>query len=284
MRNKLFITAITLVYTGLQMYAQGDLLQEKQIFLRDERTFGAFLTSNGIGLDFSYGKRLSARNQVLYQASFMNLKHPKEISLSSGYFTGRTFVFGKANSFWELKGQYGYMSEIYRKNDAGGLSIRYFIAGGPTIGITKPIYYDVRYYIQGQVPYYLKSEKFSPTIHQSNIDGKSSFFKGFDELGVIPGVSGKFGFTFEYSRNPSSISAIEIGTGVDLFVKRVPIMAIETNEFMFINLFAGYRFGKNIDISEAARAKSPKERRKEQKLSRSIVKEQKKAARLQESE
>ena len=53
-------------------------------------------------------------------------------------------------------------------------------------------------------------------------------------------------------------------------------MATESNSFFFLNMMVGYRFGKVIDISEAARAKTWKERRAEQKVSRRIMREQKK--------
>jgi hypothetical protein len=259
------------------LQAQGELDEQKSIILRDERTFGAFLNSNGLGLDYSYGRRINARNQTLFQAGFMSVKHPKEIKLSNNYLSSNTFVFGKQNSFFALKGQYGRMNEIYRKNDAGGISIRYFYTAGPVIGFTKPIYYDVYYFTGNPFDYFVKTEKFEPSIHQSNIAGRASFFKGFDEVGIIPGASAKFGFTFEYSRYNINVNAIEIGMGIDVYAKKVPIMATETNDFFFLNLFAGYRFGKVIDISEAARKKTWKERRKENQINKEIERKQKDA-------
>ena len=57
---------------------------------------------------------------------------------------------------------------------------------------------------------------------------------------------------------------------MDIYPKKIPIMATELNNFYFMNLFVGYRFGKVIDMSEAARSNTWfdkfKEERKQKKL------------------
>ena len=170
---------------------------------------------------------------------------------------------------------------MFRKNDKGGISIRYFYAAGPTIGMLKPIYYEISYYAPPTYPpdpnydpY--RTEKFNTSIHQSNINGRASFFKGINELSVVPGATAKAGFSFEYSREDAIIHAIEVNLGLDVFPKSIPIMATQTNNFYFLNLTAGYRFGKVIDVSDAATSKSRKQIRQEKKLSRSISKDRKK--------
>ncbi len=252
-------------------FPQGEIDDQPKVMLKNEITGVALLTSNGIRVGYRYGKRINARNQTIYEIDFVSVKHPKEIRLTSNYnyYSNRSFVFGKQNNFFELKGTLGKQYEMFRKNDKGGVSIRYFYSAGPTIGILKPIYYEIRY-ISGN---YIKDEKFNTSIHQSNIDGRSSFFKGFDELSVVPGATAKVGFSFEYSREDAIIHAIDVGVGLDIFPKAIPIMATQTNNFYFLNLSAGYRFGKIVDVSDAARAKSRKTRRQEQKLSKSISKD-----------
>lgn len=268
-----------------QAFPQGEIDNQRRILYKNERTFGVFLSSNGIGGDFSYAKRINARNQILYQVELFSLTHPKEIKMSNSFYSNKSFVFGKVNSFFELKGQWGRSSEIYRKNDAGSISIRYFYSAGPVIGLLKPVYYEIYYSTGIPLEYYTKVEKFNTSIHQSNIFGKASFFEGIDEISIIPGASAKFGFTFEYSRKNININAIEIGAGIDIFPREIPIMANESNQFFFLNLFAGYRFGKAIDISEAAQARRSslwnrlKDKREEVKTSR----EQRRSSRNQEN-
>jgi len=265
------------------LYGQGELNRQNRILYRNERSLGVNLNSNGFGVDFAYAKRINARNHKWYQVELLNVKHPKEIKITNSIYNNKSFVFGKSNNFFVLKGQYGRQSELYRKNDAGGISIRYYYSIGPAIGFLKPVYYNVLYATGVFYNYYTKSEKFSPSIHQSDISGRSSFFKGFNEISLVPGVSAKAGFTFEYSQQEKAIHSLEIGFGMDLYPKEIPIMAIENNNFFFLNLYAGYRFGKAIDISEAARTKTLKERWKERQTSRKIIKDQKRALKNQDT-
>ncbi len=160
----------------------------------------------------------------------------------------------------------------------------YFYSAGPTIVFLKPVYYEIYYSTGVPYEYYTKVEKFNTSVHQSNIFGKASFFEGIDEISIIPGVSAKFGFNFEYSRRNININAIEFGAGIDIFPKEIPIMATESNQFFFLNLFAGYRFGKSIDISAAAQAQRTTiwDRLRERNKQRDIIREQRKAGRDQD--
>jgi len=272
--KKIFLLCI-LAFKSLAMFSQGEIVEEPKILYRNEKTGSFYLSSNGMGLDYRYGKRINARNQILYQVDFMMIRHPKETRISNNYYyNNQSFVFGKVNSFFELKGYLGRQHEIYRKNDRGGISIRYNYNIGPIIGILKPIYYEF-VYSTGTNEYYTKIEKFSTSKFQE-ILGKASFFKGLNELSFVPGGSVKAGLSFEYSKDDIKLNALEVGVGLDLFPKDIPIMASSQNNFYFLNLTVGYRFGKVIDISEGARPKTWKEKRAENKLSRSIMKDQKK--------
>ncbi len=245
---------LLLLFVACPLFSQGEISNQPKVLLRNEQSFGLFLNSNGIGGDFQYAKRLNARNHTLYRAEFSGVKHPKEIKISNGYISNKSFVFGKLNSFFELKAQYGRQSELFRKNDIGGVSIRYFYEAGPTLGLLKPIYYEIIYTTGNINENYSKIEKFNTSIHQTQILGKASFFEGIKELSVVPGLSARLGFTFEYSRQDIVVHALEFGIGMDIFPKKIPILATELNNFYFMNLTVGYRFGKVIDMSEAARS------------------------------
>ncbi len=283
-RKIILLFPLVFLFISLQnTLGQGVIDNQRSILYKNEKTFGIFLNSNGFGGDFTYADRINARNHRLYQVEMLYLKHPKEVKISNGIYTNRSFVFGKTNSFYELRGQWGKQTEIYRKNDANGISIRYFYSIGPTIGFLKPIYYEVIVPSKdnsGFIP--TEIQKFSPSIHQTTIFGKASFFEGFDEISIIPGASAKFGFSFEYSKENKSLGAIEFGAGFDIFPKEIPIMANELIQFFFLNLYAGYRWGKAIDISDAAIAKRERESRKANKTSRKVKKEKRKAARQQD--
>ena len=230
------------------LFAQGELKSQARIFYRNEKSFGVSLNSNGIGISGRYAKRINARKKTLWEIDGANIKHPKEIKISNSYYNNRSFVFGKENLFINLRGGWGKQHEMFRKVDRGGISIRRYFTVGPVIGFLKPIYYEVFKAGGGGVnDYYITEEKFSTSTHQGNIYGRASFFKGIDETSIMPGVYGRFGISFEYSKSDITIHAIETGVSLDLFPKEMVIMATEQNNFYFLTLFVAYRFGKVVD-------------------------------------
>jgi len=230
------------------LFAQGEIKSQARIFYRNEKSIGFSLNSNGMGISGRYAKRINARNKTLWEIDLANIKHPKEIKISNSYYNNRSFVFGKENLFINLRGGWGKQHEMFRKVDRGGISIRRYFTVGPVIGFLKPIYYEVFKAGGGGVnDYYITEEKFSTSTHQGNIYGRASFFKGIDETSIMPGIYGRFGISFEYSKSDITIHAIETGVSLDLFPKEMVIMATEQNNFYFLTLFVAYRFGKVVD-------------------------------------
>jgi hypothetical protein len=233
---------------GGLLHAQGELKEKPRIFYRNEKSLGFLLNSNGWGVSGRYAKRLNARKKTLYEVDFANIKHPKEVKISNSYYNNRSFVFGKTNLFINFRGGWGKQKEMFRKVDRGGISIRRFFSVGPTLGVLKPIYYEVfKAGGGGTNDYYIAEEKFSASTHQGYIYGKASFFKGIDEISVMPGAYGRFGFSFEYSTSDINIHALETSVGLDLFPKRMEIMATEKNSFYYLTLSVSYRFGRVVD-------------------------------------
>ena len=269
MRKYLLLIVIALSST-CSLLAQGEIDEQKRVMLRDERTFGVFLSSNGYGVNYRYGYWRNARNQFIIDADFAYAKHPKEVKTTVAYdYSTHRYVYGKENLFWELKGTAGWQKELYRKHDKSGISVRLFYSGGLSIGFMKPIYYEV--YTFSSIGQATNKEymKFDAGIHQTQIGGRGPFFMGFDELKVLPGLYGKTGFSFEYSQKDAIIHALEAGISLTVYPKEIPIMATEVNNFFFFSLNVGYRFGSIIDISEASRSKSWKQKRKERKALKS---------------
>ena len=237
---------------GGALSAQGDVLEKPRIFYRNERSIGLMMNSNGFGAGFRYASRVNARNKTIYEAGFASIKHPKEMKISNySAYTTRSFVYGKTNSFFNVQTGWGKQREVFRKIDRGGISVRTYFSIGPSLGILKPIYYEVVKGGIGLEKPFLEVEKFSTATHLGNIYGKASFFRGFNEIKVVPGATGRAGVSFEYSTNDLTIHAIESGLSLDVFPKRIEIMATETkkNNFIFVTLFVSYRFGRVVDAS-----------------------------------
>lgn len=249
MKKIIFILFTILFFIGSIVFGQGEIDEQDKILFRDEQTFAGFINSNGLGGNFRYGKRINAFYKTIYDFDLVHVKHSKEEkSPSPLYPNGRSFVYGKMNNFFILRGGMGIEQEAFRKFDKGGISIRFSYMGGFSAGVLKPIYYE---FISNRPEPERIIDKFPENDHPTII-GRASFFKGFDELEFVPGGYGKLAITFEFSKVDEVVQALETGIGIDVFYKKVPIMATSNNNFIFITLSLGYRFGKVIDQSIGA--------------------------------
>ena len=246
--KKLLFIAVVLLSGAITLFAQGEIDEQQTVFFRNERSFAILLNSDGLGVSYREAKRKNYLNKRLLEIDLGTLKHPKEYRISNPYTTGTgTFVFGKLNSTYFLRGGIGSQHEIFQKADLGGVAVRYFYTAGPVLAFYKPIYYKVLYPIS-LTDYEIREEKFEVSIHDpSDIFSKASFLKGIGETKVLPGLYVKGGFNFEYSKEDKVIHAIEAGVQINAFPKSIPIMANSDNKAVFFSLFVSYRFGVIID-------------------------------------
>jgi hypothetical protein len=247
--KKLLITAVGFILGFVSVFGQGDLNEQQKIFFRNERSLGILLNTDGFGLSYREGKRLDYLNKRILEVDLGTLKHPKEIKLSNPYYqTPGTFVYGKINSVIFIRGGIGHQHEIFKKADLGGIAIRYFYSGGPIIALYKPVYYKILNATPYSGEFTITEEKLDITKYDpSMIYGKSAFTKGLGETKMLPGIYVKGGFNFEYSKEDKVIHAIELGAQINLFPKKIPIMATSNNKSIFFSLFASYRFGVVLD-------------------------------------
>jgi hypothetical protein len=246
--KKLLITAVMVLSGTVFLHAQGELNEQQKVFFRNERSFAVLLNTDGIGLSYREAKRIDYLNKRFLEIEGASLRHPKEYKLSNPYVqSGGNFVFGKLNTVFYLRGGIGHQHELYKKADLGGIAIRYFYSGGAVIALYKPIYYKVIYQISSS-RFETKDEKFSSSIAvPQDIYSRAAFTKGLNEAKFLPGLYGKGGFNFEYSKEDKVIHAIEIGAQINAFPKAIPIMASTSNKAIYFSLFVSYRFGMIID-------------------------------------
>ena len=240
------ITTILLFLSFLPpVFPQGELDEEDKIFYNNKKTFGFLLNSNGIGGGFRYAKRIDAFKKTTYEIDLAHIKHSKEfkISSSSTQQNLNTFVYGKLHSLLTLRAGIGIQKELFRKEDKGGISIRYFYGLGPSIGLQKPVYYEI--YIDSDQG--TQEMKFESHISPGNIIRKAPFYVGGKEASVVPGIYAKFGFSFEFSKTDVMYNSIEVGVIADAYYKKIPIMANELNHWIYPAFFLSYRFGRIID-------------------------------------
>jgi hypothetical protein len=243
------------------LLAQGEIDEQNTLFYRNEKSGSVSLTSTGWGINGRFAKRITAADKYLYDIDFSIIRHPKEVKMPTSYiYSSNSFIFGKLNVVFDFRFGYGKQKEIFRKFDVGGISIRRFYSFGPSLALLKPIYFEVYKYLGGfnyQLLYYRQySDELIKSLQDSISMSKASFFRGFSEIKPVPGVFFKYGFCFEYSKQDIILHAIEAGVTVDVFSKKLEIMATKENYQFFISLFATYRFGKVYDPNERKKKKA----------------------------
>ena len=142
MIRKLLITILLLTLKNF-IFSQGEISNIK-IYDISEKSLAVLLNSNGEGCNFRYGKRLDGKRRRIYDFDFEYVKHSKEIKTHNPYYENNNrFVFGKLNEFFNLKSAIGLQKELFSKSDKGGVAIKYFFTGGFSLGLLKPIYYNI---------------------------------------------------------------------------------------------------------------------------------------------
>lgn len=246
--RKLLIALLLIGYCTFPALAQGELNEQQKIFFRNERSFAVLLNSDGYGLSYREAKRVNFLNKRYFEIEAGTLKHPREYRESNPYFqTPGTFVYGKLNSVFYLRGSYGLQHELFKKGDLGGVAVRYFYSAGPVFALYKPIYYKILYPISSY-EFKIVEEKLDVNVHPPyDVYSKAPFTKGLNETKILPGIFAKMGFNFEYSKEEKIIHAIEVGMSLNAFPKKIPIMATTDNKAIYFSLFVSYRFGVIID-------------------------------------
>jgi hypothetical protein len=244
--RKLLIIAVIFLFGVITLFAQGELNEQQKVYFRNERSFAILLNTDGIGINFRAARRIDYLNKHLLEIEAGTLKHPKEYKLTNPYTSG-TFVFGKLNTVFYLRGSAGHQHEMFKKADLGGIAVRYFYTAGAVIALYKPIYYKVLYPISVN-EFEIREEKFDVSIHQpGDIYSRASFTKGLNETKILPGIFARAGFNFEYSKEDKIIHAVEVGAQLSAFPKKIPIMASPDNKMIYFSLFVSYRFGVILD-------------------------------------
>lgn len=233
-------------------YSQGEIDKQAKVFYRNERSWSASLNSNGWGLNYRYAKRLNAYSSIIFDGDFASIRHPKEVKSQSPYkgTWGRTYVFGKTNDAFALRGGAGYQKELFGKFDQGGISVRVFGAGGLSLALLKPVYYQkVTGYNPATDQILYEESLFDPDYMQSVYDiyDRESFFTHIDKTTLLPGFYARAGFCFEYGSEDRILHALEGGVQIEGFLKKLMILATDDNRQLFLTLFVTYRFGKVID-------------------------------------
>ncbi len=255
MRVLIIIWALCFSYVA----ASQVTLQPKQIQSTDvgvvydeEFAMNLYLHTKGYGFGVIFGDIKTYYKTTYYHLDFGMVKHPKEHrpdnQINQFNVLSRPYVFGKKNSFFALRLGKGVKRYLSEKAKHKGVAVGYSYQLGPSIGMLKPYYLDLRAESSGGPPQ-IEVVKYSEANHDrfldpDFIDGYAGFWKGLGETNFIFGGHLKGGAHFAWGAYDKYVKALEIGVMLDFYFQKVGILAIEDNSPVFANLYLNLQFGK----------------------------------------
>jgi len=227
-----------------QEEAETDTTPDNVLFEK-QWTLGLLVHTNGWGARYRSGKNITFLKQRMWEIELTSYKSPKEIRvINPMYADSRSYIYGKLNSLFFLRGGIGFQHILNRKPYWGGIQLSALYYGGVSVGITKPVYLYI-IYVRSLYDYEIREEKYNPEIHYvENIYGRGSFLAGITQLGFYPGVYLKGGLEFEFGTKNKRINSLEAGGILDFSPIAVPIMAYNPKQMFFITLYLGISLGK----------------------------------------
>lgn len=257
-----FICAI-LFLSAFATHLQGQTtIQPKQIdysligiLYNHERSGDLQIHTNGLAIAYNVGQ---IRKYYLTRYRYYGLgiiKHPREyrqaVNFQSGNLilkTSSAFAYGKQNNFIVARAGIGEKRYFSEKSKRKGVAVGISYEGGLSLGFLKPYYLDLNR-LEPSGGSVSVTEKYSEEnadlfLDVSRIQGAASFFKGIDEISIMPGLHGKIGAHFSLGAFEKEVRALEVGVMFDAYFKRVPLMVIENNQPLFLNLYATLQIGK----------------------------------------
>ena len=255
--QRLFI-AITFALSPVILTAQEisigtdqDKPIEERIIYNRETTVNATIHTQGLGAGFKTGRIRSIYQSNYWDFEFSYLRSLKQIPLiNTSYFTMSSFIYGKLNEVFVIRGGYGGERRIYGKPYWGGVELRWIYEGGASLGLLKPYYYTVSVAKIGQNGEYsleVENHTFDDDVAWVQLLGKAPFSYGLNEIKVRPGIHVKSGLSFEIGASRPRAQAIDVGAVAEYFPQGIAMMADNPKEYFMLTLYLSYRWGSRFN-------------------------------------
>lgn len=209
--------------------------------------YGASIQTRGVGLKAGYAFRQPEEKHFkVFSLEFNTLRDQKEIRIrSANISTPGAYVFGKLNHAYVVRPGFGLRSSFSTKRYRGSIEMKWQAQAGPSLGILKPVYLDIIYRLPDNQGVYLMSERYQPSKHlnQNDIFGFSSFGRGLNEMALVPGIHAGASLICDFSYYSDLLKSVEIGANIDLFSKKLPIMANQQGQIFFTTAYICIAFG-----------------------------------------
>jgi len=231
----------------------------KGIVYNKELTFDVFkMHTNGFAVGVNFGTIRTYYLTRFFHLGLGELKHPKQVRTSldrptAGGRVSRSFVYGKQNNLYVLRGGYGEKRYFSEKATKRGVAVGISYMAGPSLGLLKPYYLEVLSSEFGSGPFAqtasirYNEENAQAFLNPWNIFGATGWSKGLGEISLIPGIQTQFALHLDWGAFDEFVKAMDVGVMADLYFRRVPIMVelpgVENSPF-FLNLFVNLQLGK----------------------------------------
>ncbi|MDW3196932.1 MAG: hypothetical protein R8G66_31435 [Cytophagales bacterium] len=187
-------------------------------------------TNSGLigGFSFKLARKSGDQTYRTFGLDVLNVKHPKELRVPQGP-TGSSFIFGKQNFLYSIRGHYGIERIIFRKASQQGVQINVNAAGGPSLGIEAP------YYVLAGG----STEVYDPNLHTSpfSIQGSGRLFQGLGESKLIPGLNVRSSVLFEFGTFRKNVVGLELGLAAEAFSRKIIIVPTHANRAIYTSAF-----------------------------------------------
>ena len=198
----------------------------KGIIYKKEWSVDLRLHENGASIAYNSGKVKSYHTTKYYHLELGFTKDEREKTQSKISRLNRTgsYAFGKINSLINVRGGIGVKKYLSEKEKKNGLAVGYTYQIGPSLALLKPYYLDLLY-VQNtdeRQEVTIRSERYTEEnadkfLDVGSINSRSSFFRGFGELGVRAGIQGKLGLHLAMGAFDEYVKAFETGVMFDIF-------------------------------------------------------------------
>ena len=238
---------------------QESSFDSKGIVYNKELSFDLqFLQTNGWSFAMNSGKIKTYYLTPFYHISIGELKHIKEYrqqsleSLGGSFGNNQSFILGKQNNLFAVRAGYGQKRYFSEKAKIKGLAVGISYEAGPTLGLLKPYYLDLRYPSDSGGSDVFRAQKYNEENHdifleRTRIGGAAGLGKGFSEIAIRPGFHAMASAHFDWGAFDEFVKAMEAGFMIDFFFGDTDIM-VETegveNRPFFMNVFINLQLGK----------------------------------------